>query len=189
MPAATGRGERRRRTTSAAHPATPATPARTYGSAGRTGEGSVQQHDGGHHGLDDLTAQPFPRHCAQPPWHVSGAHAVRDGPVHVAENPADKHGVEEQGTVVGADRAGQANADAECPGDDPPPPGRAHRSQGCEGAGGHDRRPGDRPDAVLERRRADQPHEKPQHGDAGGQAQQQRAEPADDRTDPDQNRS
>ena len=149
--------------------------------------GQRQQYDGGHHGLDDLTAQPFPRHCAQPPRHVSSAPAMSYRPVHVTDNPADKHGVEEQGTVVGADRARQANADAECPGDDPPPPGRTHRSQGCERDGGHDRRPRDRPEAVLERRRAHQPHEKPQHGDASGQAQQQGAEPADGSTEPDRN--
>ena len=129
-----------------------------------------QQYDGGHHGLDDLTAQPFPRHGAQSPDHISSAPAVRDRPVHVAENPAEEHGVEEQGTVVGADRAGQANADAECPGDDTPPPGRTHRGQGGERDGGHDRLPGDRAQPVLERHRAHLPPEKPQHGDAGGEA-------------------
>ena len=143
-----------------------------------------QQHDDRHHGLDDLTAQPFPRHRAQPQHDVSSAPTVRDRPVHVAENPAEEHGVEEQGTVVGADRAWQANADAECPGDDPPPPGRTHRSQGGERDGGHDRLPGDCAQPVLERRRAHLPPEKPQHGDAGGQAQQRRAETADGRTDP-----
>ena len=127
------------------------------------------------------------RHRAQPPHHVSSAPAVRDRPVHVAENPADEHGVEEQGTVVGADRAWQANVDAECPGDDPPPPGRTHRGQGSERDGGHDRLPGDRAQPVLERRRAHLPPEKPQHGDAGGQAQQRRAEATDGRTDPGRN--
>ena len=131
-----------------------------------------QQHDGGHHGLDDLTAQPFPRHGAQSPRHVAGLPAVRDPPVHVAENPADEHGVEEQGTVVGRDRAWQANVNAECPGYDPPPPGRTHRGQGSEHDGGRDRLPGDRAQPVLERLRAHLPPEKPQHGDAGGQAQQ-----------------
>jgi site-specific recombinase XerC len=140
--------------------------------------GHGQQHDGRHHGLDDLTAQPFPRHRAQPTPHLSSAPAMRNGPVHVAENPADEHGVEEQGLVVGADRAGQADANAECPGDDPPPPGRAHRGQESERDGSHDRLPGDRTQPVLERRRAHLPPEKPQHGDAGGQAQQRRAEAA-----------
>ena len=51
----------------------------------RRGQG--QQHDDGHHGLDDLAAQPFPRHRSQPQYHVSAAPAVRDGPVHVAETP------------------------------------------------------------------------------------------------------
>ena len=60
----------------------------------RRGQG--QQHDGRHHGLDDLAAQPFPCHRAQPPRHVSSTAAVRNRPVHVAENPADEHGVEEQ---------------------------------------------------------------------------------------------
>ena len=81
-------------------------------------------------------------------------------------------------------RAWQANVDAECPGDDPPPPGRTHRGQGSERDGGHDRLPGDRAQPVLERRRAHLPHEKPQHGDAGGQAQQRRAETSDGRADP-----
>ena len=59
---------------------------------------------------------------------------MRDRPVHVAENPAGEHGVEEQGTVVGTDRAWQADANAECPGDDPPPPGelKAIRGQTLE---------------------------------------------------------
>jgi len=112
---------------------------------------------------------------------------VRDRPVHVAENPAGEHGVEEQGTVVSTGRAWQANVDAERPGDDPPPPGRAHRGQGSERDGGHDRLPRDRAQPVLERRRAHLPPEKPQHGDAGGQAQQQRDETADGRTDPGRN--
>jgi len=148
----------------------------------RRGQG--QQHDDGHHGLDDLTVQPFPRHRAHPTRDVSGAPAVRDRPVHVAEDPGGEHGVEEQGTVVGADRAGQADVGAECPGDDPPSPGRTHGGQGGERDGGHDRLPGDRAQPVRERRRAQVPHEKPQHGGGGGQPQQRRAEATDGRTDP-----
>jgi hypothetical protein len=148
----------------------------------RRGQG--QQHDDGRHGLDDLTAQPFPRHRAHPPRDVSGAPAVRDRPVHVTENPAGEHGVEEQGTVVGTDRAGQADVDAEGPGDDPPPPGRTHGGQGRERDGGHDRLPADRTQPVLERRRAHPPHQKPQHGDADGQTQQRQAEATDGLTDP-----
>ena len=146
-----------------------------------------QQHDGGHYGLDDLTAQPFPRHRAHPLPDVSSAPAVRDRPVHVAENPAGEHGVEEQGTVVGTGRTGQVDVGAECPGDDPPPPGRTHRGQDGERDGGQDRLPGDRAQPVLERRRAQLPHEKPQHDAAGGQTQQRRAEAADGRTDPGRN--
>ena len=143
-----------------------------------------QQHHGGHDGLDDLTAHPFPPHRAHPLRDVSSAPALRDRPVHVTENPAGEHGVEEQGTVVGTGRAGQADVGAEGPGDDPPPPGRTHRGQGSERDGGHDRLPGDRAQPVLERRRADQSPEKSQHGDAGGQTQQRRAEATDGRTDP-----
>jgi hypothetical protein len=148
----------------------------------RRGQG--QQDDGGHHGLDDLTAQPFPPHRAQPARDVPAAPAVRDRPVDVAEDTAGEHGVEEQGTVVSADRAGQADVGAEGAGDDPPPPGRARRGQGGERDGGQDRPAGDRAQPVLERRRAHVPHEKPQHGDAGGQAQRRRAEAAGGRTDP-----
>src|SRR3954452_6398127 len=147
--------------------------------------GQRQQEDGGQPGLDDLTPQPFPRHRAHAPRHVPAAPAVTHRPVHVTDHPADEHGVEEQGAVVGPGRARQAEFDAECPGDDPPPPGRTQRGEDSERAGGHDRRPGDRPHAVRERRRADEPHEKPQHGSAGGQAQHQRAEPADGATKPD----
>src|SRR5215470_2511371 len=146
------------RTTSAAQPAAPATPARTYGSVGRTGEGRV-----------------------------SSASAVRDRPVHVAENPAGEHGVEEQGTVVGTGRGRQANVDGECPGDDPPPPGRTHRGQDGERDGGHDRLPGDRAQPVLERRRAHLPSEKRQHCDACGHTQRRRTEATDGRTDPNTN--
>jgi hypothetical protein len=156
------------------------------GGPDRRGQG--QQHDGGHHGLDDLTPQPFPRHRAHPPRDVSGAPAVRDRPVHVAKNPAGEHGVEEQGTVVGTDRGGQADGDTQCPGGDPPPPGRTYRGQGSERDGGHDRLRGDRAQPVLERRRADKPPQKPQHGHACGQAQQRRAETADGRTGPGRNR-
>jgi len=133
----------------------------------RRGQG--QQHDGGHHGLDDLTAQPFPCHRAHPPRDVSGAPAVHDRPVHVAENTAGQHGVEEQGTVIGTDRGRRADVDAERTGNDPPPPGRAHRGRGGERDGNQDRLPGDRAEPVLERRRAHMPHEKPQHAGGGGQ--------------------
>src|ERR1700689_1390615 len=57
----------------------------------------------------------------------------------------------------------------------PPPPARTPRGQGGERDGGYDRLPGDRAQPVLERRRTHQLHEKPQHGDAGGQTQQPRA--------------
>jgi hypothetical protein len=112
---------------------------------------------------------------------------MNDRPVHVTDNPTDEHRVEEQRTVIGAGRARQANADAECPSHDPPPPGRTQRSQGCERDGGHDRRPGHRPQTLLERRRAHHPHEKPQHRDTSDQAQQQRAEPAHGPTETDRN--
>src|SRR5207247_672669 len=81
-------------------PAPPANPRHTRQNIRQRGPDrrrQGQQHDDGHHGLDDLTPQPFPAHRAQPPYHVSSAPAVRDRPVHVAENPAGEYGVEEQG--------------------------------------------------------------------------------------------
>src|SRR5260370_18085796 len=104
--------------------------------------------------------------------------------MHVAKNPADEHGVEEQGTVVSAGRAPQADANPERPGDDPPPPGRTHRGQGSERDGAYDSLPGDRSQPVLERRRAHLPPEKPQHGDPTRRAQLRQAEPAGRRAAP-----
>ena len=157
------------------------------GQRGPDRRGQGQQHDGGHHGLDDLTAQPFPPHRAHPLRDVSSAPALRHRPVHVAENPAGEHGVEEQGTVVGTRRAGQADVGAERAGHHLPPPGRTYCGQGSERDGGHDPLPGDRTQPVLERRRAQLPPEKPQHGDASDQTQQRRAETTDGRTDPGRN--
>ena len=74
--------------------------------------------------------------------------------------------------------------DAESSRDDPPPPGRDHRGQDGDRRGSQDGGPGDGAQPGNERRRAQLPHEKPQYGDAGGQAQQRQAEPAECRTDP-----
>ena len=152
------------------------------GQRGPDRRGQGQQHDGGHHGLDDLTAQPFPPHGAHRLRDVSSAPALRHRPVHVAENSAGQHGVEEQRTVVGARRAEQADVGAERARHDPPPPGRTERGQGSERDGGHDPLPGDRTHPGLERRGAQLPPEKPQHGDAGEQTQQRTAAMTDGRT-------
>src|SRR5262249_16412985 len=77
---ATGATERRR-----TPPGYARDPRQNVRQRGPNRRGQGQQHDGGHHGLDDLTAQPFPRHRAHPPRDVSSAPAVRDRLVRVAE--------------------------------------------------------------------------------------------------------
>ena len=87
--------------------------------------------------LHQLAGHPVPGHRAHPAGQVAGDPAVPDRPVHIAEHAAGQRAVQQLRAVAGGDRGRQREPDAQAGRDQPPPPGRADRSQ----RGQHARRP------------------------------------------------